>query len=287
MSCEVASKDSFTELKPLQSQIESMVGEAQKNKEIIKGSVYLRLLNSGRWLGINEDDKYTPASLMKVLIMIGYLKFAETDSLVLSQSLIYNGPRDKIERIEDQIIHNLKKGREYTIEELIRVMIQYSDNEAMYMLVDNLTQGIFRTLREIYSDLNIPFSDSLNEKDLENMSVKTYSMIFRVLYGSTYLNLEMSNKALQLLSKTDFDEGIIEGVKGTNLLVAHKFGSRTVPAQNGSAIQKELHDCGIVYYPQHPYLLCVMTKGDNYSTLEKLIQRISLTAYQGVSVLFK
>jgi len=28
----------------------------------------------------------------------------------------------------------------------------------------------------------------------------------------------------------------------------------------------QLHDCGIVYYPETPYLLCVMTKGWNFET---------------------
>jgi hypothetical protein len=44
----------------------------------------------------------------------------------------------------------------------------------------------------------------------------------------------------------------------------------------------QLHDCGIIYYPGNPYLLCVMTRGTDWSALEKTIQTISAMTYKEV-----
>lgn len=44
----------------------------------------------------------------------------------------------------------------------------------------------------------------------------------------------------------------------------------------------ELHDCGIIYYPNNPYVLCVMTRGDSMEELKKIISTISLMTYKEV-----
>src|SRR6185436_5295057 len=87
---------------------------------------------------------------------------------------------------------------------------------------------------------------------------QNYSHLFRALYNGTYLSHDASEKALELLSRTKFSDGIVAGVP-KETTVSHKFGERTL-SLNTSSIN-ELHDCGIVYYPGHPYFLCIMTKG--------------------------
>ena len=83
----------------------------------------------------------------------------------------------------------------------------------------------------------------------------------------------MSEKLLSILSKTEYKGGLVAGVPD-NIIVSHKFGERVI----GDVYQ--LHDCGIVYYPNNPYLLCVMTKGTEFTKLEKVIQDISGMVYQ-------
>ena len=36
----------------------------------------------------------------------------------------------------------------------------------------------------------------------------------------------------------------------------------------------------MVYYPEKPYFLCVMTKGSDFAVLEKIISDISRIAYE-------
>ena len=61
-----------------------------------------------------------------------------------------------------------------------------------------------------------------------------------------------------------------------NIPVAHKFGERELPNAD------QLHDCGIVYVPKHPYLLCVMTRGDSLTNLTTVIAGLSEVVYNDV-----
>lgn len=100
--------------------------------------------------------------------------------------------------------------------------------------------------------------------------------MFRGIYNGSLLNKENSNKVLEWLSQSKFKDGLVAGVPGS-VMIAHKFGERLLEDNT-----KQLHDCGIVYYPDNPYLLCVMTHGNDYEKLEKVIQDISKMVYTEV-----
>ena len=66
--------------------------------------------------------------------------------------------------------------------------------------------------------------------------------------------------------------------------MAHKFGENTdIDLTTGTQVDKELHDCGIVYVPQKPYLLCVMTRGQDFNSLTNVISSISKIVYNLVT----
>lgn len=112
----------------------------------------------------------------------------------------------------------------------------------------------------------------------QTIEVKQYSSIFLQLYNSSFFDTkESSEQALELLSQSTFDKGLVAGVpKGT--VVAHKFGERS-DFTDGI---RQLHDCGIVYFPGSPYLLCVMTRGRDMNMLAQTISSISKMVYQEV-----
>ena len=157
----------------------------------------------------------------------------------------------------------------YTIDELIRAMIVYSDNNATRLLHDNINPAL---LLRVYNDLGVSISDAESTDDF--MTAGQYTYFFRVLYNATYLNRALSEKALELLSESDFVQGIEAGVPATTI-VTHKFGERSIADTHGAISARELHDCGVVYYPLHPYLLCVMTRGSDFEKLAGVIQDIS------------
>jgi hypothetical protein len=65
--------------------------------------------------------------------------------------------------------------------------------------------------------------------------------------------------------------------------VAHKFGEHRNATVSGEIAETELHDCGIIYYPEHPYFLCIMTKGENLPSLESVISSASKLVYTYVT----
>ena len=67
-----------------------------------------------------------------------------------------------------------------------------------------------------------------------------------------------------------------------DVTIAHKFGEH-VSGSNGVISSVELHDCGIVYAPKKPYLLCVMTRGSDFDKLSGIIKSISNMVYEGVT----
>jgi len=236
-------------------------------------SIYFRDMKTGVWAGINEDTEYNPASLLKVPIMIAWYKKAEDTPGLLATRLVYQKPVDPA--AEAGTI--LKPGASYSIKELISYMIKQSDNGAKDLLLVNLDDA---TINSVFSDLGIK-EWGIGASDSVHISPAIYSRFLRILYNASYLNRDDSEEALELLSSTSFDSGIVAGVPdGT--AVAHKFGEYEDP----EVTIAELHDCGIVYHPTHPYLLCVMTRGTasvDVKDLEKVLKVTSQAVYNLVN----
>lgn len=262
---------------PLESALKANIGAATRTGAADKVTIYFQNLNTANGLVINPDEQYSPASLLKVPVMMVYFKLAESDPSVLSRVLVYTGARDANEQEHLRSPNQLERGASYSVEKLIECMIRYSDNNAAELLMSNLNDraGGYDALGRLFLDLGIAKIDLTNDF----ITVRAYSLFFRVLYNATYLNRAYSEKALELLSKTDFTAGLQAGMS-QNVPVAEKFGEFSLQTMDGVVLRRELHNCGIVYYPDHPYLLCVMTKGADFTKLEDLIAHMSRTVYQ-------
>lgn len=269
LECDNFVQSNLKNISGLEDKLNAYIQQVTAEKKAVHVSIYFRDLNSGPWMGINEKDNYSPASLLKVPILIAALKKAETEPGFLVKKI-------KFEKYVDEISQNItdnkliKLGNTYTIEELLFNMIAHSDNEAKDLIIANIGNELFG---KVMTDIGININGIGPGDDF--ITVKDYSSFFRLLYNATYLNKPMSEKALEILSKTSFETGMVAGVpKGT--VVAHKFGERAF----GDSNVKQLHDCGIVYAPNTPYLLCVMTRGDDFSKLGTVIAGISDIVYK-------
>jgi beta-lactamase class A len=100
------------------------------------------------------------------------------------------------------------------------------------------------------------------------------------LYNATYISNEDADYALSLLVQTKFHEGLTKWLPA-DLKVAHKFGEWGEP-QPGSIHQ--LHETGIVYLDNGPYLIDVMTKGNEPRLLANVIADISKLTFERLSV---
>ena len=160
-------------------------------------SIYYRDMNNGPWFGIKEKNNFSPASLIKVPLMMAYLKKAETDPTILDQEILNTidyDPRTQNIQPEVTLIPNQK----YTIRDLIHNMIIYSD-DVSYTLLNN--QMPYDELIKVYNDLGVDISLADSNPNGNILSVKAYASFFRILFNASYLNPEMSEYGLKILSQ--------------------------------------------------------------------------------------
>lgn len=267
------SENNAAALTNLENDLRDYIDEAKKQKNVSEVSIFLHDLNNGNWLSINRSERFSPASLLKVPILIAYLKYEESNPGSLQEKVTI--PDFTVQVINPNIIplKSVQPNQTYTIEELLKYAIHYSDNRAANKLLDLMDIDF---INKIYTDIGLKIPGTEGEENY--MSVVDYATFFEILYNSSYLNREMSEKALEILTNSTFNYGIVGGVP-LEIEVAHKFGERIFENY------KQLHDCGIVYKKNNPYLLCIMTrgdlsKGDNFNDLAMVIKKVSEIVYR-------
>ncbi len=269
-------KNALPEYRPLRESFTNLADRLKAENKVEDIAIYFRNLNTSQWVGVNVDQRFAPASMLKVITLIGILLEAESKPSFLSSTVTVPSA-DKLPQVEqvdygpkDPVISN----RTYTINELLSHLIIDSDNTADYVLRSILGED---KRSKIHDDLELPEPNSGT-----GYTAREYSYIFRTLYNATYLSHGLSEQVLNSLTKTNFTQGIVQGVP-KDIVVSHKFGIRTIEDEE---IYQELHDCGIVYYPDHPYFLCVMTRGKDLKELEGVLKTVSELAWQEFTKLY-
>ena len=271
LECEIGSKTGrLTGLNSLQKEVKNFIESEKNSGKISDAAVYFRDLNNGPWFGVNEHAAFSPASLLKLPVLMAYYKKSETDVELLDKKVKFEG-KDILLQQAIAPTNSIEVGREYIIGDLIERMMIYSDNAALTVLENNIEPAL---IDRITLDLGVETATEATPEDF--MSVKGYSGLFRILYNASYLEKRLSEKALEILSRTEFKNGLVAGVP-KSIIISHKFGEREL-----SGGIKQLHDCGIVYHPNSPYLLCIMTRGSDLGSLALAIAKISSVTFNEI-----
>lgn len=178
----------------LEKPLQEFIQQKQYNNQANHVSIYYRNLNNGNRFGINEKEMFSPASLMKLPLLLVYLKKIETDPNVRNQKIVY--VKDPIESEYTQNIkpkEALIDNQTYTIKELLEYMIKYSDNKASLLLEKNIQ---LEDYKRSFTDNNMLFPDLIDGRFDNNLKVMDYARFFRVLFNASYINKELSNYAL-------------------------------------------------------------------------------------------
>lgn len=214
--------------------------------------MYFEYLPSGISIGINEKTPFVAASLLKVPIIMGAYKYIESGKLQEDTILTL---QDK--HLDPSFGSLWKKGvgARISVSDAIKITLQQSDNTSNAVLFDNIPS---QTLDDVFNYLDIP-----NEIDGKTPVVtpKNYSSILRSLYLSTYLSPEYSHKLLKQLTDTPFADKLRAGVPN-DVVVAHKIGVHESTNSETSIFT----DCGIVFAPKRPYILCMMMRNTEENT---------------------
>ncbi|MDD4871612.1 MAG: class A beta-lactamase-related serine hydrolase [Kiritimatiellae bacterium] len=227
-------------------------------------SVYLEDLRTGTWWGINEQDSYVAWSLLKVSTLVALLKKVEREQLSLDNRITLTSEEKK--RESPFVQHAAGESSLLSVKKLAERMIEDSDDAATMVLCplvsfDEFQEGLMAT--------EMPPASPPNK--LPRVSPMQYANLLRSLFFSNYLKKPSSELVLSLLSNTVYNDQIRAGVP-KKVLVAHKVGF-----DSGSG---DFHDCGIVFLPKGPYILCVMSTNTTKEESDRVISSISRQIYE-------
>jgi beta-lactamase class A len=267
------------ELKPFRYKVNALIQEKLKKGEAATVSFYFRDLVNGNRFGIGENEKFSPKTLLKLPLMIAYFRWAETNPLVLRKTLTYSGGVQPPDEQHIKPLTQLEPGKHYAVNDLIYRMIAYDDSAAYSLLLANLPQG---RLDKIFKDLNVEY-DPHKDKDEDFLSLSSFGGLYRILFNASYLNEEMSEKALRYLSRSTFRDGMASGIP-QGIEIACKHGERTIDVTvNGEKEEEyQLHEFGIIYHPNRPFLVGIVARGDDFNSLMKIIRDITRLVYEEV-----
>lgn len=256
----------------LRQNLEEYLGNNKKQV-----GIYIEDLNTGTWLGINEKQKFVPASLIKVAFAMTALKKVDKGIWTMDTNLLLQ-PKYKNKKYGE--LYKLPDFSDVPLRTVIEEMIISSDNTAVSMIYNSLTKeerdDVFYHIGQRNPDENPEFPYVV-----EFYSPKELANAYRVLYNSSFLTRKNSQYLLGLLAKTKFRSEIPRGLP-SSLMITHKIGEATM-ASNKDLPQVSLHDCGIVYYSQRPYIICAMTEGIDVKEASNLIASISEKTYNYIN----
>ncbi len=224
---------------------------------------YFEYLPTGTSVGVNEKAEFPAASLLKVPVVMAYRHQVERTG---------EDPDREVSIRSDEIdktfgtLYKSGAGAKIKLSEAERLALVESDNTAARVLTDNVSVDDFS---EIYEGLDI----SLKEGDSGViLTAKSYASILKSLYFAGLLSKDNSQYILDLLDKSIFNDKLPAGVP-SRVNVAHKIG----------VLGDDLFmDCGIVYVPNRPYLLCMISVSSEDVARERMV-KMSKTVYDFVS----
>lgn len=231
-----------------------------------KLSVYFEYLPTGASIGVKEKDPYTFASLLKVPIIMAVYKKIENHELRFENIIT-------IEKNDiDKTFGDLWKkgpGTEITVRDAINEILSNSDNTAKNALGKYIPKS---DVDDVFAHLDIPEE---TDKNSPVVTPKNYSSVLRSLYFATYLSESSSNDILKTLTLSHFDDKIAQPIPN-NIAVAHKIG--VYDNETDTTQIPVFSDCGIIYLPRRPYILCIMAQApENHA--RKYMQDISRMIY--------
>lgn len=260
-------------LAPIRGKLENYISSVKSNRQADDVSIYFRKLNDGAWFAINPNQTYNPASMSKIIYVLVFLKEAESNPAVLNKK-IYFAKHFEGGNTQNIVDFKLPEKAYYSVRDLLTYCIKYSDNDATLLLSQNMNVRIYE---QLFKDLNIPLPESYKEYYITPLD---YSKFFRVLYNATYIRPDLSEYGLKLLTLSTYANGLKRGID-PNVVVAHKFGERII------GTKAQLHEFGIVFINNNPYLLGVMTSGSSLPQLADIVAEISRIVYSDYKEKYK
>lgn len=235
-------------------------------------TVVVKDLSDGTLTAVNAFQVMPAASVIKIPVMIEVFDQIKAGKISLNtQMTLEAGDVDH----GWGIIDNDPPGKyQYSVDRLLKLMIDNSDNTATNMLIRLVgLQSINAEMQALgFTATTVPdylrTDDSVKIRTLKTSGDDITNMLIMMAHG-TLIDYSSSKQMLDILlaqhENTYMPALLPKGVK-----IAHKTGT----------LFDAVHDVGIVYLPSHAYVIAIMTSSDqdlNYS--KDLLRRISRAVY--------
>lgn len=260
-------------LAPVKNRLQEAIERRRVTGELITASIYLYDLSRSEWTVINDAERFEPGSLIKVPLMMALMRMDEERPGTMARLIRYDDPpAGAVPAVHFPPVQPLRAG-DYTIGQLVEAAIVHSDNGATWSLNHQVDEA---ECHRAFTDLQL--RDYVSGQQSYLISAREYATFFKALYNGTYLSLRDSEKAIDLLLRSEFRIGMAAGLPpGTPF--AHKFGE----AQGPGVFQ--LHEAGIVYIEKRPYLVVAMTSGPDMQRLPAVLKELASEVYSGMMAL--
>jgi beta-lactamase class A len=253
----------------LQQQVEQMI------KENGQGNVCLSFIDLKTEIHFSVfGDKTVPsASIIKLLILAELLRRVDTGEMSLDKRVTVT---EKDWTGGDGVLKELAPGHTFTLKELATLMIIVSDNEATNLLIgllgmDNINRmGCRLGLKAARLGRRMMDAKALQEGRDNFISSDDAAQILQKVYRGSLVSKEASALMLDILKRQQQGDRL-QRYLPEDVPLAHKCGDLT-GVEN---------DAGIFLFPDHPYILVVLTSNQPSPAAGKeIIGKLSLLVYQ-------
>lgn len=234
-------------------------------------SVYVKSLNTGASVAIQEDRVVPSASLFKVPILVEVLRQQSLGSLDMDTPVRLQQKHwsDGAGVLQAQI------GKEFPVRELLELMIEVSDNVAALALLDLVkTDNVNLTLQSAGLEatrLRIgDVSGDWGGRPGENTtSAREMGILFEKIATGKILDEAASQEAIRLLS-LEQQAAWLPALLPPRARVAHKSGE--LPGVR--------HDAGVIYTPRNQFVAVVLVSDlTDFERAAQTISRVARAAY--------
>ena len=234
----------------LRNKLEDTIKDVDRRLDGVVGVAMLDLTN-GETILYHADDVFPTASTIKVPLLAELYRQAQEGKLKLTDLYTVRAADD----VEDSRIFNglTPELTKLTLRDLAQMVVAVSDNAATNVLIDrvgmNNVNSLLQSLALTKTKLQRKMMDVNAAKEgRENLATpREYMMLMEAIYRGRVVNQQMTEELLKLLQtgkSSPIQRALGEGVK-----VADKDGE----------LDAVRCDFGIVYAPNRPFVIAVMT----------------------------
>lgn len=226
--------------------------------------VSVRNLKTGESLSIRGGETYPSASLIKVSVLVGLLDEVRRGTMRLDERI---GMIDHDKVGGSGVLQYLGGGLPLTLGDAAWLMITLSDNTATNLILDKVN---IRPVWAKMDSLGLHHTRIHSKTFLRSTSVAVDSSVkyglgvttpdetvqlFTLLYQGKAVSPQLDSLALAMLRNNQTTDKMVRWLP-ESVQVAHKTGE----------VDRARSDCGIIYGPEAPVALCVMTRENRETT---------------------